>query len=78
MASGASGEIRNDIEQFKASLKKLNSGVSKASGLWQDQKYRELSAAVGQVASQAVKVVQTGESCCTELERFARIAAEQY
>lgn len=70
--------IRKEMQIFQASIKKLGAGVSKASSLWKDEKYAELSASVGDVANSSKAVMITGDRCCSSVDRFNKIAAEKY
>lgn len=73
-----SGEIRTDLDRFQTMVRKLGSEVGKASVLWEDEKYSELSAAVRVIADNSKNVIVAGERCCTSVDRFAQISAEQY
>lgn len=74
----SSASIRKDLQLFQASVKKLSDGVGKASSLWKDQKFSELSSSVSQVAMQSKQVMMTGDRVCTSLDKFDKIAAENY
>lgn len=73
-----SGEIRADLECFQAMVQELGGEIGKASVLWEDEKYSELSAAVRMIANNSKNVIVTGERCCASVDRFAQISAEQY
>lgn len=73
-----SGKIRTDLDSFQIMVQKLGGEVGKASALWQDEKYSELSAAVRVIASNSRNVIVAGDRCCASIDRFAQISAEQY
>ncbi len=70
--------IKTELQTFESAVKRLSTGIEKASALWGDAKYGELSSAISVVAGQSKDVLVTGEKCCTSIERFAKIAAERY
>ena len=74
----SSASIQKDLQIFQASVKKLSSGVGKASSIWNDSKFLELSASVGQVAVQSKQVMVSGERLCSSIVKFDRIANEKY
>ena len=74
----SSASIQKDLQIFQASVKKLSSGVGKASSIWNDSKFLELSASVGQVAVQSKQVMVSGERLCYSIDKFDRIANEKY
>ena len=71
-------EIRKELDQFQKSVKKLSSGVGKASSLWHDKKYNELSSAVSVVANLSRDVILSGEQCCSSIDKVDKIASEEY
>lgn len=73
-----SKDIRKDLNEFQLALNKLRSGVSKASPLWKDQKYRELSESIRIFANSSKYVIESGDKCCKSLDRFLKIAEEEY
>ena len=74
----SSASIRKDLQLFQASVKKLSAGVGQASSLWKDEKFSELSSSVSQVATQSKQVMMTGDRICASLDKFDKIAAENY
>lgn len=74
----SSASIRKDLQLFQASVKRLSAGVGQASSLWKDEKFSELSSSVSQVATQSKQVMMTGDRICASIDKFDRIAAENY
>lgn len=74
----SSAEIKKDLREFQAAVKKLSDGVGKASSLWRDAKFAQLSSSVGGVASQSKDFMVSGDRCCTSIDKFDKIAAEKY
>lgn len=70
--------IRKEMQVFQASIKNLSTGISRASSLWKDEKFSELSASIGEVANDSKNVMVTGERCCSTVDKFNKIAAEKY
>lgn len=70
--------IRKDMQGFQDAVKKLSAGVKQASSLWKDEKFSELSASVGEVANNSKEVMITGDRCCSSIEKFNKIAVENY
>lgn len=73
-----SSVIRNELEVFQTAVQKLGTGVGKGNSLWQDEKFRDLSAGVSEIASLSRNVILAGEKCCTSIDRFEKVAAERY
>lgn len=73
-----SASIEKELEQFQSSLKRLSSGISNASSLWNDNKYAELSAAVSKIANESKDFVMSGNVCCKSLDKFKKISEEKY
>ena len=73
-----SESLRKDIEQFQAAVKKLSIGISKASSLWKDQNYYALSSSISELASQSKDVLVSGDKCCNLIDKFDKIASENY
>lgn len=72
------GKIRTDLECFQIIIKKLGSEVGKASALWEDEKYSELSAAIRVIADMSKNMIVAGDRCCASVDKFAQISEEQY
>ncbi len=70
--------LRKDLNSFQLAVKKLSLGVGKASTLWKDKKYSELSYSVSQIAIQSKDVLLSGDKCCSRIAKFQEIASEQY
>lgn len=73
-----SSEIRGDMQEFQASVKKLSDKIGRASVLWNDAKFSELSSSVGKVASQLKEFMVYGDRACMSIDRFDKIASEQF
>lgn len=73
-----SGPIRHDMEAFQASVRRLSGEIGRASALWQDEKFSQLSASVSTIASMSRDLIIAGDACCASIDRFAQIASEQY
>lgn len=74
----SSTEIRKDLQEFQAAVKKLSDGIGRASPLWNDAKFSELSSSVANVATQSKDLMVSGERCCSTIDKFEKIAAEKY
>lgn len=70
--------IRKEMQIFQSSIKNLSAGISRASSLWKDEKYSELSASIGEVANNSKNVMVAGDRCCSSVDKFNKIAAEKY
>ena len=70
--------IKRDLDTFHASVKRLGYGVGKASVLWKDEKYTELSDSIRSIASMSKDVIITGNRCHDSISRFDSIANEKY
>lgn len=70
--------IRKEMRIFQSSIKNLSAGISRASSLWKDDKFSELSASIGEVADNSKNVMIAGDRCCSSVDRFNKIAAEKY
>lgn len=74
----SSSELKKEIEDLNASVKKLGSAVRDASDLWKDNKYQELDVSIGRIAKDSKNVIVAGDNCCKDIERFNKIASEEY
>lgn len=63
---------------FQDAVQKLRIGVGKGTSLWQDEKFRDLSAGVSEIASMSRNVILAGEKCCISIDRFEKVATERY
>ncbi len=70
--------IRKEIQIFQSSIKNLSAGINRASSLWKDEKFSELSAFIGEVANNSKNVIVAGDRCCSSVDKFNKIAAEKY
>ncbi len=73
-----SQSISKEMQAFQKSVQKLSSGISRASSLWRDSKFTELSSSVGEIANQSRDVLVSGERCCVAVDKFDKIASEEY
>ena len=73
-----SERIRSDLREFEQSVRSLSDGVSKASSIWNDKKYTELSDSIREVANDSIRFIQVGARCCAQVDKFMEIAAEKY
>lgn len=70
--------IRKEMQIFQASIKNLSAGINRASSLWKDTKFSELSTSIGEVANNSRDVMVTGDRCCSSVDKFNKIAEEKY
>lgn len=70
--------IRKDVDEFQKAVQKLSLEIGKATSLWGDQKYSELSSAVRVVANMSKDVIVSGDRCCSAIDKFDKIASEQF
>ncbi|MGN0108190.1 MAG: hypothetical protein ACI4A5_10920 [Hominilimicola sp.] len=70
--------IKRDLDAFHASVKRLGYGVGKASALWKDEKYTELSNSIRNIASMSKDVIIAGNRCHDSISRFDSIANEKH
>lgn len=71
-------KVRKEMEQFQAAIKKLSDGVGKASLLWKDEKFSELNSSVQNLALQSKEYMVYGDRCSSSIDRFDKIASENY
>ena len=74
----SSENIKKEMQIFKSSVMRLSASISKASSLWKDEKFSELSASVSEIANQSRDVIVAGDRCCDSIDKFDSIAAEKY
>ena len=74
----SSEAIKKELQIFNSSIKKLSSGIGKASVLWGDAKFAELSSSISVIANQSKDVIMSGEKCCSSIDNFSKIASEKY
>lgn len=70
--------IRKEMKVFQSSIKNLSAGISRASSLWKDEKFSELSTSIGEVANNSKNVMVAGDRCCSTIDKFNKIATEKY
>lgn len=73
-----SGLIRQDVDAFQLAVRKLSGEIGKASSLWSDAKFFELSAVISVIANISRDVIVTGDKCCSSIDKFAKISEEHY
>lgn len=71
-------QIKRDLDDFQAAVQKLSSGVKTASSLWRDPKYSQLSSELTQIANSSKSVITTGDKSCETINKFFKIASEEY
>lgn len=71
-------DLRKELNDFQLAVKKLSVGIGKATPLWRDEKFSELSHSISQIAAQSKDVLISGDKCCSQIEKFQKIASEQY
>lgn len=71
-------DLRKDMNDFQSAVKKLSADIGKASDLWKDEKFSELSHSISQIAAQSKDVLISGNKCCSQIEKFQKIASERY
>lgn len=71
-------QIKGDLTDFQMSVQRLSSGIQAASSLWRDPKYSELASEITQIANQSRTVLVSGDKCCDSIEKFFKVAEEQY
>ena len=71
-------QIKGDLTDFQMSVQRLSSGIHAASSLWRDPKYSELASEITQIANQSRTVLVSGDKCCDSIEKFFKVAEEQY
>jgi precorrin-6B methylase 1 len=71
-------QIKGDLADFQMSVQRLSSGIQAASYLWRDPKYSELASEITQIANQSRTVLVSGDKCCDSIEKFFKVAEEQY
>ncbi len=74
----SSENIKKEMQIFQASVKKLSTGVGAASSLWRDEKFSDLSLSVAEIANQSKDVIIAGDRCCSSIDKFEKIASEEY
>lgn len=72
-----SKSIRQEIQLFQTSVKKLSVEVGKVSSLWKDDKFNSLLSSVVEVANQSKNILLTGDRCCSSIDKFEKIASEK-
>lgn len=70
--------IKKDMEMFQRSVRKLSTEIGRASSIWTDSKFSELSASVSTIANMSKDVIVASERCCSSADRFEKIGNEKY
>lgn len=73
-----SQKIKKDVDAFSSAVQRLGSGIKSASSLWKDSKYSELSSEIGQIANLSKGVIVSGDRCSNSIEKFYKIAEEEF
>lgn len=71
-------QIKRELESFQFSVQKLGMGIKSASSLWKDPKYSELSSEVSQIANLSKTVLVAGDKSCEVINKFFKVANEEY
>jgi biotin operon repressor len=72
-----SNKIRREIGLFQTSVKELSDGIKQSGTTWNDEKFKNLSELIRNVAYSSKQVIVSGERVCEELDKFEQIASEQ-
>ena len=72
-----STKIRREIESFQYSVKALSAGLKSSGTEWKDEKYKDLSKLVQDIASSSKRVIATGDRVCETIDKFKQIADER-
>lgn len=70
--------IKKDMDMFQRAVKKLSTEVGKASAIWGDSKFSELSSSVSTIANMSKNVIVAGNNSCHSIEKFIKISDEKY
>lgn len=70
--------IKKDMDMFQRAVKKLSAEVGKASAIWEDSKFSELSSSVSTIANMSKNVMVAGNNSCHSIDRFIKISDEKY
>ena len=70
--------IRKEMMIFQSSIKNLSAEISRAASLWKDEKFSELSKSIGEVVNNSKDIMIAGDSCCSSVDKFNKIASEKY
>lgn len=73
-----SQQIKRELAVFQSSVQKLGAGIKSASSLWKDPKYSELSSEITQIANLSRTVLVTGDKSCEVINKFFKVANEEY
>lgn len=73
-----SQQIKMDIDNFQMAVQKLGTGIKAASALWRDPKYSELSSEMTQIAILSKTVLTAGDKSCEAINKFFKVASEEY
>lgn len=73
-----SSGMKNNLASFQNYVRELSQGIAGLSGVWNDEKYSELSKAFNDLANDSKSVLENGLKCCTKLDNFMSIAREKY
>mgnify|MGYP004664956291 FL=1 len=73
-----SQQIKRELEGFQSSVQKLRIGIKAASSLWKDPKYADLFSEMTHIANLSKNVLASGDKSCEIIDKFFKIANEQY
>ena len=73
-----SQQIKRQLAVFQSSVQKLGAGIKSASSLWKDPKYSELSSEITQIANLSRTVLVAGDKSCEVINKFFKVANEEY
>lgn len=73
-----SQQIKHELEGFQSSIQKLSIGIKEAAFLWKDPKYSDISSEIVQVANQSKAVLIAGDKSCENINKFFKLASEEY
>lgn len=70
--------VKKDMDIFQKAVKKLSNEIGKASTIWGDSKFSELSSCVSTIANMSKNVIVTGNNSCHSIDKFIKISEEKY
>ena len=71
-------QTKRELAVFQSSVQKLGAGIKSASSLWKDPKYSELSSEITQIANLSRTVLVAGDKSCEVINKFFKVANEEY
>ena len=70
--------LKKEIEAFQNRIKTLGNNIKLSGVEWNDSKYFELQEQVREVASASKKVISSGTKLCETVDKFDKIAYDNY